>query len=190
MHNSEFLIQKRILIEKIKMLFEKTGTEFLRETKLRELNFVQNLNTTSVKITKGENLFALPFVVSDAAYSFKDNDIFSIRTLFWWGNFISTSIICSGSFFDNIFCQHNKVLSHMQATNFEYTTSVWENRVGNTFTIPALKVTSEFIDHLLSEKKIRITIVNDINSLDGNVNWIASNCNQLLEFILSLQYSV
>ena len=49
------------------------------------------------KISKGENYQGLPYLVLDYPRYFEKNDHFAIRTMFWWGNFFSTTLYLSGS---------------------------------------------------------------------------------------------
>jgi len=50
------------------------------------------------KISKGENYKGLPYQVLDYPRVFAGKDIFTIRTMFWWGNFFSVTLHCSGAY--------------------------------------------------------------------------------------------
>lgn len=52
------------------------------------------------KISKGENLEGLPFIVLDYPALFNNDNIFCVRTLFWWGNYFSLSLIITGEYFN------------------------------------------------------------------------------------------
>ena len=51
------------------------------------------------KISKGENYLGLPYATLDHPRSF-GNDIFAIRTMFWWGNFFSITLHIAGKYKD------------------------------------------------------------------------------------------
>lgn len=53
---------------------------------------------TSPKISKGENYNGLPYVMLDYPRCFGKSDIFAIRTMFWWGNFFSTTLHLKGTY--------------------------------------------------------------------------------------------
>ena len=57
----------------------------------------KSLNS-SPKISKGENYKGLPWLVLDYPRYFNKEDIFAIRTLFWWGNFFSITLHISGKY--------------------------------------------------------------------------------------------
>lgn len=54
----------------------------------------------SPKITRGENYLGLPWLVLDQPRYFERENIFAIRTMFWWGKFFSTTLQLSGSYKD------------------------------------------------------------------------------------------
>ncbi|MCY7293360.1 MAG: hypothetical protein LH615_14365, partial [Ferruginibacter sp.] len=49
------------------------------------------------KIYKGENYSGFPYVMMDYPASFDKENIFAVRTMFWWGNFISITLHISGT---------------------------------------------------------------------------------------------
>lgn len=53
---------------------------------------------SSPKISKGENYKGLPYRVLDYPRQFDQQDVFAIRTLFWWGNFFSITLHLSGRY--------------------------------------------------------------------------------------------
>jgi hypothetical protein len=50
----------------------------------------------SPKISKGENYKGLPYLLLDYPRYFNRENIFAIRTMFWWGNFFSITLHLSG----------------------------------------------------------------------------------------------
>ncbi len=50
------------------------------------------------KISRGEKYQGLPYVMLDYPRLFGKQDIFAIRTFFWWGNFFSVTLHLAGSF--------------------------------------------------------------------------------------------
>jgi hypothetical protein len=53
---------------------------------------------TTAKISKGENYKGLPYLVLDQPRFFNKENVFAIRTLFWWGNFFSSTWQLSGEY--------------------------------------------------------------------------------------------
>lgn len=50
------------------------------------------------KISRGENLSGLPWVMLDYPRLFKNEDILAVRILFWWGNFFSITLHVNGKY--------------------------------------------------------------------------------------------
>jgi len=55
--------------------------------------------TSSPKIYKGENYLSLPYVLMDYPRVFFKEDVFAIRSFFWWGNYFSITLHLSGKYF-------------------------------------------------------------------------------------------
>lgn len=53
---------------------------------------------SSPKISRGENYLGLPYVVLDYPRISRGEDLLFIRTMFWWGNFFSSTLQVAGSF--------------------------------------------------------------------------------------------
>ena len=60
----------------------------------------RQLTESSPKISRGENYRGLPWLVLDYPRLFDKKSFLSIRTLFWWGNFFSTTLHVSGQYKD------------------------------------------------------------------------------------------
>ena len=54
--------------------------------------------SSSPKIYKGENYLSLPYVMMDYPRVFIKEDVFAIRSFFWWGNYFSITLQLSGKF--------------------------------------------------------------------------------------------
>ena len=55
---------------------------------------------TRAKISRGEQYQGLPYVVLDYPREFGKENIFAIRTLFWWGNYFSINLHLKGIYRD------------------------------------------------------------------------------------------
>lgn len=53
---------------------------------------------SSGKISKGEKYEGLPWVMLDYPRVFGKEDVFAVRTMFWWGNFFSITLHLSGRY--------------------------------------------------------------------------------------------
>lgn len=102
LQNQDFLITKRIIIDKIFLMFthlEKSLVEFIEQ---QNINIPSGYLSRHGKVSKGENYRQLPYLVLDYPRYFKKNDVFSIRTMFWWGHFFSNTIHLQGKILNEL----------------------------------------------------------------------------------------
>ncbi len=93
----DIILTKNAILQKIK--------SFLEELQLKQQEVLQNYLSflpaevlmISPKISRGENYKGLPWLVLDNPRYFQHNNIFAIRTMFWWGNFFSVTLHLSGN---------------------------------------------------------------------------------------------
>jgi hypothetical protein len=95
--NAEIILTKNRVLQKIKSLLEEVQNEQLAFT----LNC--NLNNTppfliSPKVSKGEYYLGLPYIILDYPRMASANDFFFIRSMFWWGNYFSSTLHLSGRY--------------------------------------------------------------------------------------------
>ena len=98
MANSDFILTKNEIIEKVCAVFGQMGNEFqLRSGTLA--NSFPEIFTPHPKIAKGEKLEGMPWVMLDYPRGFDQQGHLAIRVLFWWGNYFSIQLQASGNYF-------------------------------------------------------------------------------------------
>jgi hypothetical protein len=98
-NNTEWIFTKQKIITKVATMFGELHTVFKNNIE-HEKNFLPAiLLKTGGKISKGEFYKGLPYLILDYPSSFLKENIFAIRTMFWWGNFFSISLHLSGDSF-------------------------------------------------------------------------------------------
>ena len=96
MNNSEWILTKNNILKKTQWLLEQVQQNILDYTRLHPALFPGVVITVSPKISKGENYRGLPWLMLDYPRYFDKDNTFAIRTMFWWGNFFSTTLHLSG----------------------------------------------------------------------------------------------
>lgn len=96
--NPEIILTKNKALQKIKLLLEEV--HLMQTSWLNNLpsSFRKELFQMPGKISKGENYLGLPYMILDFPRNFTANNIFAVRTMFWWGNFFSTTLHISGEY--------------------------------------------------------------------------------------------
>lgn len=94
--NREWILTKHVIINKVYQLFGELLVAYKEILQQQTHPFVDFYKNSGGKISKGENYKGLPYIILDYPASFIKENIFAIRTFFWWGNFFSVSLHVSG----------------------------------------------------------------------------------------------
>lgn len=94
--DSSFILTKLSIINKASQLLG-THAAFTQEY-IKAFNLPEVIKKSSPKIAKGENYLKLPWLMLDYPRIFNKENIFAIRTMFWWGNFFSCTLHISGHY--------------------------------------------------------------------------------------------
>jgi hypothetical protein len=94
MCDTSIILTKNRILEKVRLLFETLQQQLCSYRLQPDLKFIFD---TPPKISKGENYEGLPYLILDYPRFFKHENIFAVRTMFWWGNFFSTTLHLSGA---------------------------------------------------------------------------------------------
>lgn len=93
----DIILTKNAILQKIKLFFEGLQEKQLDILKDYSSQLPNEILKVSPKISRGENYKGLPWLVLDNPRFFQHNNIYAIRTMFWWGNFFSITLHLSGN---------------------------------------------------------------------------------------------
>ena len=93
----DIILTKNAILQKIKSFFEELQMKQQYILKKYSSQLPEEVLKISPKISRGENYKGLPWLVLDNPRYFQHNNIFAIRTMFWWGNFFSITLHVSGN---------------------------------------------------------------------------------------------
>lgn len=100
--NADLLLTKNVILQKIKDLL--TSVEEKQKAILGSYPWAlpPEVQQISSKISRGENYRGLPWLVLDHPRYFVQQQVFAIRTMFWWGKFFSCTLHLSGQYKEQI----------------------------------------------------------------------------------------
>jgi hypothetical protein len=93
----DIILTKNAILQKVKSFFEELQIKQQDILKPYSLKLPEAVLKILPKISRGENYKGLPWLVLDNPRHFQQNNIFAIRTMFWWGNFFSITLHLSGN---------------------------------------------------------------------------------------------
>lgn len=94
--NTEWILTKNVILKKARALLEMVQQEQKQYVQSSVLYLPEAILKPPAKISKGENYKELPYLILDYPRFFEQPSIFTIRTMFWWGNFFSSTLHLSG----------------------------------------------------------------------------------------------
>ncbi len=184
--SADWILTKNLIIEKMKLLLQQC-LEMQKET-IEQHHFLlsEEVKGIAPKISRGENYKGLPWLMLDYPRYFDKENIFVIRTFFWWGHCFSTTLHLSGKY-KILFIQ--KIIGSYRLLKEDLfylciNESEWEHNFGNE----NYKLIHEFSENefhqLLSEKKfIKISRKIDLEEWDQLPALTASATNIYLKIL-------
>ncbi|MGQ0739318.1 MAG: hypothetical protein ACT4OJ_09685 [Bacteroidota bacterium] len=95
--HADWILTKNSILQKTKELLGLLQTGYAEIITSYAGKLPDEILTASPKISKGENYRGLPYLVLDYPGYFTQKNVFAVRTMFWWGNFLSITLHLSGS---------------------------------------------------------------------------------------------
>lgn len=157
--NYEWLLTKNGILEKIKGLLG--GLQQRQQEVLQSAGsfLPPEVLTVSAKISRGENYLGLPYLVLDYPRYFDRENIFAVRTMFWWGNFFSCTLQLSGIYKERYMPGIIAAFDQLQSENFyiSHNSSQWDHHFGedNYTALQELNIV-QFSNHLQSHPFIKM----------------------------------
>jgi hypothetical protein len=96
--NTSFILTKRKITDTVNILFGNLAQTMVQHVAAQKGKLPPAVIQSTPKIARGENYLQLPYLILDYPRCFDKENIFAIRTMFWWGNFFSCSLHLSGSY--------------------------------------------------------------------------------------------
>lgn len=112
--NADLILTKNAILQKLK--------HFLEDVQIKQQAFIEKkiaklpkeVFKISPKISRGENYKGLPWLVLDHPRHFEKENVFAIRTMFWWGNFFSVTLHLSGKYKKSL---QKKILKNIEQSD-------------------------------------------------------------------------
>lgn len=117
--DTDFLRTKNTIYQKTDQMLSATHQllrEYLSE---HSLNFPEGVLIQGGKISRGENYRELPYHVLDFPRKFTREDIFTVRSMVWWGHHLSLTLHIAGDSFDKYKSQLSSKLPLLQAWDWK-----------------------------------------------------------------------
>ena len=94
--NAEWILTKNRVIGKVYALFGELAQGMQSYISAHADMLPENVVASTPKISKGEQYEGLPYVMLDYPRCFGKQEVLAVRTLFWWGNYFSSTLHVKG----------------------------------------------------------------------------------------------
>lgn len=95
-NNTHWILTKRVILDKIVQILGELSEQQKIIIEHEKTWLPPEVSMSSAKISKGENYLQFPYLILDHPRCFDAENIFAVRTMFWWGNFFSVTLQLSG----------------------------------------------------------------------------------------------
>jgi hypothetical protein len=182
--NGEWILTKQSIINKVYQLFGGTLDAYKRIIVEEKELMHSFFKTANGKISKGENYEGLPYVILDYPGLFSKENIFAIRTMFWWGNFFSISLHISGK---NLSGKTNFLteLDYLQENDFFICVneSEWEHSFEPSNYISATLIDEEKIYEISNKNFFKISKKIELNKWDDAPEFLEKTFKEIMNFV-------
>lgn len=95
-NNADLILTKNAILKKVNQLLGGLQAKQQQYVKIHASGLPEKVSGSTSKISKGENYKGLPYLILDYPRFFQHENIFAVRTMFWWGKFFSVTLHLSG----------------------------------------------------------------------------------------------
>lgn len=161
--NAELILTKNKIVGKICDLFSSLAVEMQQDVSSADLP--REVAATSPKISRGENYKGLPWVVLDYPRLFTKENVFAVRTLFWWANYFSMTLHLKGIYKKMFLEKIKENISFFSDANFyvNINTNEWQHSLHENDYIllkhaDAIKLENDFAQTDLLKLSVKVDL--------------------------------
>jgi len=183
-NNKEWILTKHSIINKVYQLFGEMHKIYKQISTQNKTSLPEFYKNAGGKISKGENYEGLPYVMLDYPALFSKENIFAIRTMFWWGNFFSISLHVSGK---NIRIQSDfsNLLTYLREKDFFVCVNEneWQHNFEPSNYISAAELDEQRLTEILKRNFFKISKKLQLNKWNEVPEFLELTFIEIINFI-------
>ena len=150
--NTDWIFMKQAIVQKVFRMYGNLSETLQNDPALKILTAEKNSN--GPKIARGEQYKGLPYVMLDYPRIFEKENIFALRSFFWWGHHFSIHLHLAGHFKH----QYTPAIRNKYALLVKEGFSIcvnddpWEHHFEKNNYCPVEAISSKEFENLLEEK--------------------------------------
>jgi hypothetical protein len=182
--NAGWILTKNRIMEKVYALFGMIA-EHMKSELTKNVPLDASMQTTP-KISKGENYQGLPYVILDYPRLFSKEDVFAIRTMFWWANYFSVTLHLKGSYKEMFIGKIWKNISVTPVNDFYISISVdeWMHELDEKNYIQLSQTNSATLENIFSGNSfLKISTKIELNQWNDSEVLLMDSYKKLLRLL-------
>jgi hypothetical protein len=180
--NAEILLTKNRVLEKIWALLAGVQDQL---TEAAPTFSKPHVFQTPPKISRGENYFGLPYLILDYPRVFDRENILVIRSIFWWGNFFSSTLQLSGSYKKDYLVNIENGFSTFSKHHISINADPWQHYFETNNYQPIVELTHEDFKKLLHEQThVKLAIKLPVAAWESAATFLFDNWRLYLNTLL------
>jgi len=181
-NNREWLLTKQVIIKKVYDVFGELHRQYKIIAASETKHLPNGLLVSGGKISRGENYKGLPYIVLDYPAVFTKENVFAVRTLFWWGNYFSISLLLSGKYFPEIE-KGSAILNYLQEKNFLICNneSPWEHSIDEGSYLEAGQITGEQMTQIMQKNYFKIAKKISLEQWEGAPVFLENSFREMIQ---------
>ena len=175
-----WILTKNNIIQKLFVLFGELSKTWQSNTVLQQMPSA--IIEIPPKISKGENYKGLPYVMLDYPRCFSKEDVFAVRTFFWWGNFFSITLHLKGKYKEQFEQVIADAISNGELSNawINHTEEEWMHHFEHTNMNP-VQLTDAAA--LRNKKVLKLAYKLDLNDWDSAEDFLKKVFDQYMHIL-------
>ena len=168
-NNADLILTKNAVLKKVNQLLGSLQAKQQQFLALHAAGLPEKVSGSSAKISKGENYQGLPYLILDYPRFFEQENIFAVRTMFWWGNFFSITLHLSGKYKKQY--ENNILSSFSDLKKLGFSVCInneeWEHHFEETNYLPVTKNhTADFKKSITKNSFIKLAKKIDLQNVE------------------------
>lgn len=178
--DAKWILTKNNIIQKVFVLFGELSKTWQTGEVLPQLP--EAVTSFQPKISRGENYEGLPYVMLDYPRCFSKEDVFAIRTFFWWGNFFSITLHLKGKYKLQFEQAIADAISNGELSNawINYAEEEWAHHFENTNMNPVQLIDAAA---LKDKKVLKLAYKLDLNDWDSAEEFLKKVFDQYMHIL-------
>jgi hypothetical protein len=102
LNDTSFFVHKRAVFSKFDLLFHRFGEIMQKGLKSNVLPVDKYIANKRGRLSRGENYLGLPYMVFDYPRIGGNDELFTFRSMLWWGKYFSFNLVIAGKMLEEM----------------------------------------------------------------------------------------